>query len=336
MIMLADMEQLMQLKNILQIFSSSTGLKVNYHKTTLVPINIDTNHATTLANAFECKVETLPFAYLGLPLGTTRPSLADLMPIVSRLDKRLSCISSLMSYTGRLTLLNSVINSLPMYAMCSLKIPITIFIHFEKSGRQFLWADKEDKIHGKCLASWEMICRPKGQGGLGVLDLRIQNKALLIKNLHKFYNQKDIPWVKLLWQAYYNNGQLPHLGNTKGSFWWKDCLSLMQDYRDITSISISNGKTCSLWKDKWMDGTRQEEYPHLFSFAKNKEISFADAYSNNNGSIYNLFHLPLSTVAHEELISLQNDMHDQELNGENDIWSPFWGDYFSTKKSIIL
>jgi hypothetical protein len=63
-----------------------------------------------------------------------------------------------------------------------------------------------------------MICRPKDQGGLGVLDLRIQNKALLIKNLHKFYNEKDIPRVKLLWQAYYNNGQLPHLGNTKGSF----------------------------------------------------------------------------------------------------------------------
>jgi hypothetical protein len=110
--------------------------------------------------------------------------------------------NTLMPYTGRLTLLNSVINSLPMYAMCSLKIPITIFIHFEKSGRQFLWADREDKIQGKCLASWEMICRPKDQGGLGVLDLRIQNKAILIKNLHKFYNQKDIPWVKLLWQAY--------------------------------------------------------------------------------------------------------------------------------------
>jgi hypothetical protein len=165
-------------------------------------------------------------------------------------------------------------------------------------------------------------CRPKDQSGLGVLDLRIQNKALLIKNLHKFYNQKDIPWVKLLWQSYYNNGQLPHFGNTKGSLWWRDCLSFMQDYRDITSISISNGKTCSLWKDKWMEGIRQEEYPHLFFFAKNKEISFADAYSNNNGSIYNLFHLPLSTVAHEELLSLQNDMHDQELNGENDIWSP--------------
>jgi hypothetical protein len=105
-----------------------------------------------------------------------------------------------------------------MYAMCSLKVPITIFIHFEKSGRQFLWADKADKIQGKCLASWEMICRPKDQGGLGVLDLRLQNKALLIKNLHKFYNQHDIPWVKLLWQAHYNNGHLPHIGNPNGSF----------------------------------------------------------------------------------------------------------------------
>jgi hypothetical protein len=73
-----------------------------------------------------------------------------------------------------------------------------------------------------------------------------------------------------------------------------------------------------------MDGRHQTgRISPSFSFAKNKEISFVDAYSNNNGSIYNLFHLPLSTVAHEELISLQNDMHDQELNGENDIWSPF-------------
>jgi hypothetical protein len=105
---------------------------VNFNKTTLVPINLGQEEAAGLAEVFGCRVETLPFTYLGLPLGTTRPSVADLMPLVSRLDKRLSGISSLMSYTGKLTLLNSVINSLPMYAMCSIKVPITIFIHFEK------------------------------------------------------------------------------------------------------------------------------------------------------------------------------------------------------------
>jgi hypothetical protein len=154
--------------------------------------------------------------------------------------------------------------------MCSLKVPITIFVHFEKSGRQFLWADKADKIHGKCLASWEMICRPKEQGGLGVLDLRIQNKALLIKNLHNFFNQQDIPWVKLLWKGHYNNEHLPHIGSPKGSFWWRDCLSFMQDYRDLTTISINNGKSCSLWTDKWMETTRQEDYPTFFHLPRTR------------------------------------------------------------------
>jgi hypothetical protein len=54
------------------------------------------------------------------------------MPMVSRQDKKLSGICSLMSYTGKLTLINSVIQFLPMFAMCSLKVPITIFAHVEK------------------------------------------------------------------------------------------------------------------------------------------------------------------------------------------------------------
>jgi hypothetical protein len=79
---------------------------------------------------FGCKVESLPFAYLGLPLGTRRPSVSNLMPTVSRIDKNLSGFSYFMSYIGKLTLLNSVIQSLPM---CSFEVPITIFVHFEKS-----------------------------------------------------------------------------------------------------------------------------------------------------------------------------------------------------------
>jgi hypothetical protein len=30
--------------------------------------------------------------------------------------------------------------------------------------------------------------------------------------------------VKLIWQAYYSNGQVPRKNANKGSFWWKDCL----------------------------------------------------------------------------------------------------------------
>lgn len=54
-----------------------------------------------------------------------------------------------------------------------------------------------------------MVCREKREGGLGVIDLKTQNEALLIKNLHKFFNREDIPWVSLVWEKYYDNGRLP-------------------------------------------------------------------------------------------------------------------------------
>jgi hypothetical protein len=54
-----------------------------------------------------------------------------------------------------------------------------------------------------------MVCTPKPHGGLGVIDIEKQNKALLLKNLHKFFNKSDIPWVNLIWDKHYRNGKLP-------------------------------------------------------------------------------------------------------------------------------
>jgi hypothetical protein len=54
-----------------------------------------------------------------------------------------------------------------------------------------------------------MVCAPKKQGGLGVLDLQTHNEALLLKFLHKFFTKADVPWVKLVWSNYYSSGRLP-------------------------------------------------------------------------------------------------------------------------------
>jgi hypothetical protein len=42
-----------------------------------------------------------------------------------------------------------------------------------------------------------------------------------MKNLHRFFNRHDLPWVNLIWTKYDPNGKVP--GRTmKGSFWWKN------------------------------------------------------------------------------------------------------------------
>jgi hypothetical protein len=47
---------------------------------------------------------TLPFAYLGLPLGTTRSSVQDLSPIADQIERRLNASARFLVYGGRLQL----------------------------------------------------------------------------------------------------------------------------------------------------------------------------------------------------------------------------------------
>ena len=57
----ADKTQLLALKVVLQVFSTSTGLVVNYHKYSMVPINFDEDTTIGLATAFGCQVGKMPF-----------------------------------------------------------------------------------------------------------------------------------------------------------------------------------------------------------------------------------------------------------------------------------
>ena len=77
-----------------------------------------------------------------------------------------------------------------------------------------------------------MVCLPKEEGGLGVLNLKTQNEALLLKNMHKFYNKVDTPWVHLVWDKHYQDEKLrSHI--KKGSFWWRDNLKLLDKFKGL-------------------------------------------------------------------------------------------------------
>ena len=39
-------------------------------------------------------------------------------------------------------------------------------------------------------------------------------------------------------------------GNNK-SFWWRYVLKLLEKYKGMASVLISDGKSCLLWEDLW-------------------------------------------------------------------------------------
>lgn len=186
--------QLLFLKDLLNTFASSTGLRVNYCKSMLTPINLQGERTQFLANTFGCEIGSFPFTYLGLPLGLSKPSIEDLEPIVSRCEKRLVSTSIYLSQAGRLELTNAVFTALPMFTMCTLLLHKTVIKQIDKYIKHGLWRGGNISDRKPSKAAWEFVCLPKEEGGLGVLKLGTQNEALLIKFLHKFFNKADIAW----------------------------------------------------------------------------------------------------------------------------------------------
>ena len=78
------------MKHILSTYADSVGLKINFQKCSLIPMNLTEDEAITFAGIFGRKVGSVPFTYLGLPMGTTKPSATDLMPLVCKIERRLS------------------------------------------------------------------------------------------------------------------------------------------------------------------------------------------------------------------------------------------------------
>jgi hypothetical protein len=161
LIMKASQRELFTLKGLLESFSQSTGLRVNYKKSCLVPLNLSDEKAQQLAGVFGCKLESLPFTYLGLPLGTTKPRVEHFGFIMSKTERKLTATSNFLTHAGRLQLVNSVLSSLPTYAMCILQIPIAVLEYIDRARRHCLWRGSDSNAKMKPLVAWKKCCKPK-------------------------------------------------------------------------------------------------------------------------------------------------------------------------------
>jgi hypothetical protein len=259
--------QIFALKDILSSFATSTGLKVNYSKSEIYPINISQERLSHLAATFHCKARTLPFTYLGLPLGVSKPSVQDCLPLTHRIERRLSNTSIFLTQGGKLEMVNSVLSFSVTFYKCSIKVPISILEQLDKYRWHCLWRGGDTTSKKPPLTSWKMVTKPKLKGGMRVLNLRLENEALLLKNMHKFYNWEKLLWVQLLWTKYYSNGKVP--GQVmRGSFWWQSILKLLNTFNGIAEAEAGTGRTILFWKDVWNGCIMEISYPHLYSFTK--------------------------------------------------------------------
>jgi hypothetical protein len=81
---------LANLKGILLWFEQISGMKVNFHKSELVPMNISEEEAHDLSHLFSCPLGSFPLKYLGISLHYDNLTREDIQPLVDKMLKRIA------------------------------------------------------------------------------------------------------------------------------------------------------------------------------------------------------------------------------------------------------
>jgi hypothetical protein len=145
-------------------------------------------------------------------------------------------------------------------------LPPFVIEQIDKYRKHCVWRGSDLNAKKPPLTAWSLATKPKKEGGFGIINLKCQNNALLLKNLHNFFNKADCPWVDLIWNNYYLNGTLPD-DRPRGSFWWRAVLKNLTTFKGIAMVKVENGSTVLLWHDLWANRVRIHESAELFSFS---------------------------------------------------------------------
>jgi len=177
-----DVGSMQTLKQILENFSLATGLTINFHKSTFIPMNVPPDVASAMANVLGCTLSSFPQTYLGLPLSPKKLRPADYQPLLDSFDRFLAGWKArLLSYGGRIVLVNAVLGSLPIYYMSSILLPKSVCEILGAKRRAFLWTGEDACSGANCLVAWDRVCRARECGGLGIKSLANMNHCMLMK-----------------------------------------------------------------------------------------------------------------------------------------------------------
>lgn len=82
-------QAIINLKFLLYCFEWMSGLRINYHKSEVLVMGVDSLEQERIANMFNCKVGSLPMVYLGIPISDMHLGIKALSGVVAKTRKRL-------------------------------------------------------------------------------------------------------------------------------------------------------------------------------------------------------------------------------------------------------
>nr|GEX13213.1 RNA-directed DNA polymerase, eukaryota [Tanacetum cinerariifolium] len=120
------------------------GLKMKLPKSRIFEVGIDIEDVETVASSFGCMHGSIPFMYLGLPVGKSMHFYEGWGEVVNRVRDRLfAWKAKSLSIGGILTLIKFLLCSIPIYHLSLFKAPDKIINLLESIRARFFWGFKD-------------------------------------------------------------------------------------------------------------------------------------------------------------------------------------------------
>ncbi|XP_035830773.1 uncharacterized protein LOC118480171 [Helianthus annuus] len=202
-------------------FTNMSSLVPSVQKSTVFFCNVPQHVKNAILSVMPFVEGSLPVRYLGVPLISTRLLYKDCSILVEKLEKLFI-------------------------------LPARVIHDLEARMWNFLWTQDSSFQKGRAKVSWNSVCTPKYEGGLGIRRIGDVNKALMANHVWSIITKRKSLWVDWV-----------HDYKLKGkSFWmvkaptnccwsWRKLLQLRPLIRSYIWTSLGDGRSTSAWYDTW-------------------------------------------------------------------------------------
>ncbi|CAN0858870.1 Putative ribonuclease H protein At1g65750, partial [Linum grandiflorum] len=219
-------------------------------------------------------------------------------------------------FGGRIVLIKSVLSNLPIYFLSLFRALASVIKRIEKIQNNFLWVGASDvrKYH---LVGWEKVKVPKDAGGIGIMDLRSMNVALLGKWHWCFWVEQQSWWRGLIkdkfglqdcseWRSVRlsmaSGWSIRHWILTENLHFWR-----------FAYVNPGGGEWYRFWHDVWLPGRHlAREFLRSTAAARFPYAYISDIFSLDDRSSWTI---PLSislrrgaAEEHSSLIQMVNNL----------------------------
>ncbi|KAL2927768.1 LINE-1 reverse transcriptase-like protein [Bienertia sinuspersici] len=246
----------------LATFADVSGLVANEGKSNAYFCNVASGIKEEILKFSGFKEGQLPFKYLGIQISSKKLSSSDCSILVEKIIQKIRLWGSRsLSYAGRVLLVNSVLMTMHVYWSSIVILPKKVIQTVMAICRNFLWDGKAIYSRAPPIA-WELVCRPKKAGGLGIQDCYKWNIAALGKYIWDIANKNDSLWLKWVNHHYIKGKNWKRVTCPAGASWqlkqlWEVKDTLKHGYRKNVWLANPKGYTIASGYS-WLRGDQEK------------------------------------------------------------------------------